>query len=54
MPTYFSKRLIEIAKATRTYTITHGTIGKGNNQVRFALSAYALNPNIKVITPWCD
>ena len=47
-----SKRLIEIAKETGADAIAHGATGKGNDQVRFELSAYALNPEIKVITPW--
>ena len=47
-----SKRLIEIAKETGADAIAHGATGKGNDQVRFELSAYALNPEIKIITPW--
>ncbi len=47
-----SKRLIEIATETGADAIAHGATGKGNDQVRFELSAYALNPNIKVIAPW--
>ncbi len=47
-----SKRLIEIAEETGADAIAHGATGKGNDQVRFELSAYALNPNIKVIAPW--
>ena len=47
-----SKRLIEIAHETGADAIAHGATGKGNDQVRFELSAYALNPNIKVIAPW--
>ncbi len=47
-----SKRLIEIARETGADAISHGATGKGNDQVRFELSAYALNPNIKVIAPW--
>lgn len=47
-----AKRLIEIAKKTKADAIAHGATGKGNDQVRFELGAYALNPNIKVITPW--
>ena len=47
-----SKRLIEIANETGADAIAHGATGKGNDQVRFELSAYALNPNIKVIAPW--
>lgn len=47
-----SKRLIEIAKKERADAICHGSTGKGNDQVRFELSAYALNPKIKIIAPW--
>jgi argininosuccinate synthase len=47
-----AKRLIEIVRETRADTISHGATGKGNDQVRFELGAYALNPNIKVIAPW--
>jgi argininosuccinate synthase len=47
-----SKRLIEIASETGADAIAHGATGKGNDQVRFELSAYALNPDIKVIAPW--
>jgi argininosuccinate synthase len=47
-----AKRLIEIAKETGADTISHGATGKGNDQVRFELGAYALNPDIKVIAPW--
>ena len=47
-----SKRLIEIAEATGADAIAHGATGKGNDQVRFELAAYALNPDIKVIAPW--
>ncbi len=49
-----SKRLVEIAKETGADAIAHGATGKGNDQVRFELSAYALNPDIKVIAPWRD
>ena len=49
-----SKRLIEIAKETGADAIAHGATGKGNDQVRFELAAYALNPDIKVIAPWRD
>ena len=49
-----SKRLVEIAAETGADAIAHGATGKGNDQVRFELSAYALNPNIKVIAPWRD
>ena len=47
-----SKRLIEIAKKEGADAICHGATGKGNDQVRFELSAYALNPKIKIIAPW--
>jgi len=47
-----AKRLIEIAGKTGSDAISHGATGKGNDQVRFELGAYALNPNIKVIAPW--
>ena len=47
-----SKRLVEIASETGADAIAHGATGKGNDQVRFELSAYALDPNIKVIAPW--
>ena len=46
-----SKRLIEIAKKEKADYICHGATGKGNDQVRFELAAYALNPKIKVIAP---
>ncbi len=47
-----SKRLVEIAAAEGADAIAHGATGKGNDQVRFELAAYALNPDIKVIAPW--
>ena len=47
-----SKRLVEIAKREKADYICHGATGKGNDQVRFELAAYALNPKIKVIAPW--
>ena len=47
-----SKRLIEIANETGADAIAHGATGKGNDQVRFELGAYALRPNIKIIAPW--
>ena len=47
-----SKRLVEIARETGADAVAHGATGKGNDQVRFELSAYALNPAIKVIAPW--
>ncbi len=49
-----SKRLIEIAEETGADAVAHGATGKGNDQVRFELAAYALNPDIKVIAPWRD
>jgi argininosuccinate synthase len=47
-----AKRLIDIAKKTKADAISHGATGKGNDQVRFELSAYALKPDVKVIAPW--
>lgn len=47
-----AKRLVEIAQQTGAEAVSHGATGKGNDQVRFELGAYALNPNIKVIAPW--
>ncbi len=47
-----AKRLIEIAQITGADAISHGATGKGNDQVRFELGAYALNPEIKIIAPW--
>ena len=47
-----AKRLIEIAAETGADAISHGATGKGNDQVRFELSAYALNPDIRIIAPW--
>jgi len=49
-----SKHLIDIARKTGADAIAHGATGKGNDQVRFELSAYALNPDIKIIAPWRD
>ena len=49
-----AKRLIEIAEQTGADAIAHGATGKGNDQVRFELNAYALNPDIRVIAPWRD
>jgi argininosuccinate synthase len=49
-----SKHLVDIARETDADAIAHGATGKGNDQVRFELSAYALNPDIKVIAPWRD
>ena len=47
-----AKRLVEIAAATGADAISHGATGKGNDQVRFELGAYALSPSIKIIAPW--
>ncbi|GAA5785890.1 argininosuccinate synthase [Chitiniphilus shinanonensis] len=47
-----AKRLIEIARETGADAISHGATGKGNDQVRFELGAYALMPGVKVIAPW--
>ena len=47
-----AKRIVEIAKETGADAIAHGATGKGNDQVRFELGAYALDPEIKVIAPW--
>jgi len=47
-----AKRLIEIANETGAQAISHGATGKGNDQVRFELGAYALRPDIHVIAPW--
>ena len=47
-----AKRLIEIAAETGADAISHGATGKGNDQVRFELGAYALSPSIKIIAPW--
>ena len=47
-----SKKLIDIAKECDADAIAHGATGKGNDQVRFELSAYSLNPDIKIIAPW--
>jgi len=46
------KRLVEIARETSADAIAHGATGKGNDQVRFELGAYALNPEIRIIAPW--
>ncbi|MDD4181664.1 MAG: argininosuccinate synthase [Victivallaceae bacterium] len=48
------KRLVEIAKTEGADAICHGATGKGNDQVRFELAAYAFNPNIKIIAAWRD
>jgi argininosuccinate synthase len=47
-----AKRLVEIARMTNADAISHGATGKGNDQVRFELGAYALMPEVKVIAPW--
>jgi argininosuccinate synthase len=47
-----AKRLVEIAAETGAEAVAHGATGKGNDQVRFELGAYALNPDIRVIAPW--
>ncbi|MCY4447124.1 MAG: argininosuccinate synthase [Rhodobacteraceae bacterium] len=47
-----AKRLVEIAELTKADAIAHGATGKGNDQVRFEVAAYALNPDIKIIAPW--
>src|ERR1700732_2830385 len=47
-----AKRLVEIAHAAGADAIAHGATGKGNDQVRFELTAYALEPDIKIIAPW--
>jgi len=47
-----SKHLIEIAKRTKADAISHGATGKGNDQVRFELGAYALMPDVRIIAPW--
>jgi argininosuccinate synthase len=47
-----AKRLVEIARREKADAISHGATGKGNDQVRFELGAYALMPDVKVIAPW--
>src|SRR5207237_4571124 len=47
-----AKRQIEIARETGADAVAHGATGKGNDQVRFELTYYALKPDIKVIAPW--
>ena len=49
-----AKKQIEIAMKEKTSIVSHGSTGKGNDQVRFELSCYALNPNILCISPWRD
>ena len=47
-----TRRLVEIAQETGAFAVSHGSTGKGNDQVRYELGAYALDPDIKVIAPW--
>ena len=47
-----AKRLVEIAAETGADAVSHGATGKGNDQVRFELGCYALNPDIRIIAPW--
>jgi argininosuccinate synthase len=47
-----AKRLVEIARKTGADAIAHGATGKGNDQVRFEVGAYALMPNVRIIAPW--
>ena len=47
-----AKHLVQIAKKEKAFAIAHGATGKGNDQVRFELGAYALHPNVKIIAPW--
>jgi argininosuccinate synthase len=47
-----AKRMVEIARKTGADAVSHGATGKGNDQVRFELGAYALMPNVKIIAPW--
>ena len=47
-----AKRMVEIARAESAEAIAHGATGKGNDQVRFELTAAALAPELKVIVPW--
>ena len=47
-----AKRLVEIARKTGADAVSHGATGKGNDQVRFELGAYALMPDVKIIAPW--
>ncbi|MEM7098110.1 MAG: argininosuccinate synthase [Pseudomonadota bacterium] len=49
-----TKRMVEIARETGAQAVAHGATGKGNDQVRFELGAYALDPGIQVIAPWRD
>jgi argininosuccinate synthase len=47
-----AKRMIEIARKEKADAIAHGATGKGNDQVRFELTAYSMEPNIKIVVPW--
>jgi argininosuccinate synthase len=47
-----AKRMVEIARKEKAYAVAHGATGKGNDQVRFELGAWALHPGIKIIAPW--
>ncbi|HPN83916.1 MAG TPA: argininosuccinate synthase [Victivallales bacterium] len=47
-----AKHLVEIARSEKADAVCHGSTGKGNDQVRFELTSYALNPRIKIIAPW--
>ncbi|MBN1863964.1 MAG: argininosuccinate synthase [Victivallales bacterium] len=47
-----AKHLVEIARKEKASAICHGATGKGNDQVRFELTAYAMEPNIRIIAPW--
>ena len=47
-----AKRQIEIAKKEKSFAVSHGSTGKGNDQIRFELSFKALNPDIEIIAPW--
>src|SRR5256885_13651595 len=49
-----AKRMVEIARAEKADAISHGATGKGNDQVRFELTAAALAPDLEVIAPWRD
>jgi argininosuccinate synthase len=49
-----AKKQIEIAEKEKAEYVAHGSTGKGNDQIRFEFAFYALNPNIKVISPWKD
>ena len=49
-----ARRMVEIARENKAEAIAHGATGKGNDQVRFELTAYALQPDIRIIAPWRD